>query len=57
MKILPETVDGLLDEMARRFPEPRYDPNMTDAEVRHMLSRRSAYLELRDAYAAARRRA
>lgn len=57
MKILPETVDGLLDEMARRFPEPRYDPNMTAAEVRHMLSRRSAYLELRDAYAAARKRA
>lgn len=57
MKLLPETVDGLLDEMARRFPEPRYDPSLTDDEVRHLLSRRSAYLELRDAYAAARKRA
>jgi len=56
-KLLPETADGLLEEMSRRFPEPRYDPAMSDAEIRHILSRRSVYLELRDQYAFARKRA
>lgn len=56
-KPLPETAEGLIEEMARRYPEVRYDPTMTDAEIRHALSRRSVYTELRDAYEFAKRRA
>ena len=43
--------------MNRRFPEPTFHPNATNEEIRHALSRRSVYLELRDAYALAKKRA
>lgn len=54
--LFPETTEGLLDLMARRFPEPRYDPSQTAEEIRHALARRSVYLELRDAYELSRRK-
>lgn len=57
MKILPETAEGLLTELDRRFPEPRPDPKMTDNEIRWQLAQRSVYLILRDQYALARKRA
>lgn len=48
--LFPETADGLLDYMAKRFPEPRYDAALSEADLRAAMARRSVYLELRDAY-------
>lgn len=56
MKILPETADGLLAELDRRFPEPRPDPKMSNDEIRWQLAQRSVYLVMRDQYAFARKR-
>lgn len=43
--------------MNQRFPEPTFPPSATNDEIRWALARRSVYLELRDAYALARKRA
>ena len=57
MKILPETADGLLAELDRRFPEPRPDPKQSDDEIRWMLAQRSVVLTMKEAYRLARKRA
>ena len=56
MKILPETADGLLAELDRRFPEPRPDPKMTNDEIRWQLAQRSVVLIIQEAYRLARKR-
>lgn len=56
LQLFPETSKALLDEMDRMFPEVRYDPSMTDAEIRHALARRSVFLQLRDRQALAQKR-
>ena len=56
-RLFPETVEGLLDYMATRWPEPRLDPEASTEELRAALARRSVYLELRDTYNLSRKRA
>lgn len=57
MAAFPTTVEALLDHMDRAFPEVRPTPTDTDVLVRHRLAERGVYLQLRDAFNLAAKRA
>lgn len=54
--IFPRTVQEFLDELDRRYPEPRVSPSDTDEDIRHRLAQREVFLVMRDAHQAAYRK-
>jgi hypothetical protein len=52
----PRSVEELIRELDRRFPEPRFTPGQDHAEVMFEAGRRSVVHQLRDAYEAATRK-
>lgn len=54
--LFPRTVEEFLDELERRFPEPRYEPGMTNDQVMFEAGRRSVVTLMRDAHKHATRK-
>jgi hypothetical protein len=55
-KLLPDTAEGLIEHMEKLFPEPRPAPQDTDADIKWRLAQRQVVLQIKDQYAAAKRR-
>ena len=54
--IFPRSVEELIRELDRRFPEPRVTPGADIAEVMYRAGQRSVVHQMRDAFEAASRK-